>query len=241
MTNTINSAVQEFSPGELVELFVVDLTNLGGGLTRWANTAFEASTITFDGDIYTPLAMETEGFEWNGKGSIPRPTIRIFPTSGIKAAMLAYEDFIGGKITRIKTFSRFLDGQPDADTTQRFPDEVYYFEQKAIFNKNVIEWTLSSTLDQEGTLIPKRIFLKDMCQLKYRSYDSSTSPAGFAYVDEADGGCPYDGTDHYDVDGNVVTAENDQCGKRLSECKRRFGENAVLPFLAFPGVTAFRR
>jgi lambda family phage minor tail protein L len=241
MTNTIESVSQEFSPGKLVELYVVDLTALGGGVTRWANSAFAENAIVFDGDTYTPMAIEAEGFEWNGRGAIPTPTIRLFPTDGIKAAMLAYDDLIGGKITRIKTFSRFLDGEADANPAERFPDEIYYFEQKTAFNKNVVEWTLSSTLDQEGALLPKRIFTKDICQLEYRRYNPDLSPVGFDYVDEADGGCPYNGVSYFDVDGNSVTIDADQCGKRLSECKRRFGDTAVLPFLAFPGITAFRR
>jgi len=239
MTNTINSAVQEFSPGKLVELFIVDLTVLGGGVSRWANTAFADNAIVFDGDTYTPMKMEVEGFEWNGRGAIPTPRIRIFPNDGIKAAMLAYDDLIGGKITRIKTFSRFLDGQPDADPSQRFPDEVYYFEQKTAFNKSVVEWTLSSTLDQEGVMLPKRIFLKDICQLEYRRYNPDT--LAFEYVAEVDGGCPYNGANYYDVDGNSVTIDKDKCGKRLSECKRRFGDYAKLPFMGFPGITAFKR
>lgn len=237
MTNTIESAVQEFSPGNLVELYVVDLTVLGGGVTRWANSVRTSTAITFDGDIYTPIAIEAEGFERNGRGAIPTPTIRLFPSDGIKAAMLAYGDLIGGKITRIKTFSRFLDGEPDANPDERFPDEIYLFEQKTQFNKNVVEWSLSSVLDQEGVMIPKVPFLKDVCQLKYRRWNG----ASFDYVLSADGGCPYNGTSYYDVDGNVVTIDADKCGKRLSECKRRFGDYAVLPFLAFPGITAYRR
>jgi lambda family phage minor tail protein L len=237
MTNTIESAVQEFSPGNLVELYVVDLTVLGGGVTRWANSAHTSTAITFDGDIYTPIAIEAEGFEWNGRGAIPTPTIRLFPSDGIKAAMLAYGDLIGGKITRIKTFSRFLDGEPDANPEERFPDEIYFFEQKTQFNKNVVEWSLSSVLDQEGVMIPKVPFLKDICQLKYRRYNG----ASFDYVASIDGGCPYNGASYYDVDGNAVTIGLDKCGKRLSECKRRFGDYAVLPFMAFPGITAYRR
>lgn len=241
MTNTIESVSQEFNPGALVELFIVDLTVLGGGITRWANTPNGSSAIVFDGDTYTPMKMEVDGFEWNGKGQIPTPTIRIFPTTGIKAAMQTYDDFIGGKITRIKTFSRFLDGEADADPDQRFPDEIYYFEQKSVANKNIVEWTLSSALDQEGVQIPKVVVLKDVCQLKYRIYDDSVSPASFTYIDVADGGCPYNGANYYDVNGNSVTMDNDKCGKRLSECERRFGTNVALPFGGFPGVTGYRR
>lgn len=237
MTNTINSVAQEFNPGALVHLYVVDLTALGGGITRWADSSDGTSAIVFDGDTYTPMRIEADGFEWTGKGAIPTPTIRIFPTDGIKAAMLTYGDFIGGKITRIKTFSRFLDGKPDADPDQRFPDEIYYFEQKTLFNKNAVEWSLSSALDQEGIQLPKRKVLKDVCELVYRVYNGSS----FDYVDAADGGCPYTGSSYFDVNGNSVTIDLDKCGKRLSECKRRFGANATLPFGGFPGATGFRR
>ena len=236
-STAISEAVQSFDPGKLVELFVVDLTSLGGGVTRWANATFADTQISFGGDTFLPLSMETEGFDRNGKGTIPTPTIRIFPTDGIRAAMVAYGDFIGAKITRIKTFSRFLDGQPDADSSQVFPNEVWFFEQKTAFNKEVIEWSLSSTLDQEGVVLPKRVFLKDICQLKYRYWDGSA----FIYTPAADGGCPYTSSSYYDVNGTSTTASGDKCGKRLSECKRRFGNNALLPFLAFPGITAYRR
>lgn len=237
MTNTINSVVQSFSPGARVELYVVDLTNLGGGVTRWANAAFATTAITFDGEIFTPMQMEVDGFEWNGKGSIPTPSIKIAPNAGIKSAMQTYGDLIGGKITRIVTFSRFLDGQPDADPSQKFPDEVYYFEQKVSANKHGIEWRLSSTLDQEGEMLPKGIVLKDVCDKKYRYWNGTS----FDYIAVVDGGCPYNGTGYYDVNGTVTTSDKDQCGKRFSECERRFGAKATLPFGGFPGVTGQRR
>lgn len=234
---SIDEATQEFTPGDLVELFVVDLTNLGGGLTRWANAAYTANAVTFDGEIFTPISIESDGFEWNGKGTLPRPMIRVFPSAGIKAAMNAYGDFIGGKLTRIKTFSRFLDGQPDADPDQTFEPELYYFEQKSNYNKEMVEWTLSSNLDQEGVVLPKRVFLKDICQLKYRYWNGTA----LAYTPLADGGCPFNSATYFDVNGTATTIDKDQCGKRLSECKRRFGATAVLPFLGFPGITAYRR
>jgi lambda family phage minor tail protein L len=237
MTVEITQAVQSFSPGARVELYVVDLTNLGGGITRWANAAFAANAITFDGEIFTPMQMEVEGFEWNGKGAIPTPSIKIMPNAGIKSAMQTYGDLIGGKITRIVTFSRFLDGQADADPSQKFPDEVYYFEQKVSANKYAIEWRLSSSLDQEGIMIPKGIVLKDVCDKKYRTWNGSS----FDYVPVADGGCPYNGASYYDVNGTATTSDKDRCGKRFSECERRFGVKAVLPFGGFPGVTGYRR
>ena len=43
------------------------------------------------------------------------------------------------------------------------------------------------------------------------------------------------GCHYFDKDDNVVnTLAADVCGKRLSSCKKRFGENGVLPFGSFP-------
>jgi len=39
--------------------------------------------------------------------------------------------------------------------------------------------------------------------------------------------------------GAVVTAAQDVCGKRLTSCRKRFGETAELPFGGFPGVGGY--
>ncbi len=233
MTNTINSVAQSFSPGKLVELFIIDLTNVGGGITYWANSSSDTQgNITYDGNVYLPRAIKADGFEKNTQGSLPQPTIETFADPGLRAAMLTYHDFIGGKITRIKTFSRFLDGEPDADPDQIFPKEVWIFEQKMEAHKALIKWRLSSILEQDGILLPKRIFLKETCIFKYRQYIDDA----FVYVPEADGGCPYAGTSYYDMNGNATTIDKDRCGHALPECVRRFGANTALPFMAFPGL-----
>ena len=233
MTTTIKEVAQSFAPGKLVELFIVDLTRIGGGLTYWTNTSSEdQAVITYDGNAYIPRAIKASGFEKNTQGSIPQPTLETFADPGLRAAMIQYKDFIGGKLTRIKTFSRFLDGEADADPDQIFPKEVWIIEQKMEANKATVKWRLSSVLDQAGVMLPKRIFLKETCILKYREYLEGE----FVYVTQVNGGCPYSGESYYDLNGNVTTIDKDECGHALSECKRRLGDNATLPFLAFPGL-----
>jgi len=233
MTNTIKSVAQSFSPGKLVELFIVDLTNVGGGITYWVNSSSATQgTITYDGNVYLPRAIKAEGFEKNTQGSLPQPTLETFADPGLRAAMLTYKDFIGGKLTRIKTFSRFLDGEADADPDQIFPAEVWIFEQKMEAHKALIKWRLSSILEQDGILLPKRVYLKETCILEYRQYIDGD----FVYVAEIDGGCPYAGTGYYDISGNATTIDKDICAHVLPECKRRYGTNVALPFMAFPGL-----
>ncbi|CAJ0610674.1 unnamed protein product [Cylicocyclus nassatus] len=234
MAEKIKSVIQSFAPGKLVELFMFDLTPLGGPVTYWSNTVNGDNPIVFNGNVYIPRAMEATGFEMTGSGTIPQPTVKLFADAGIRAAMIQFQDFLGAKVTRIKTFSRFLDGEPDADPDQRFPDEVYYVAQKESATKDVVSFKLMSALEVNGMKLPRRICLKDTCPLRYRKYDSARGV--FVYTPVADGGCPWDGTVYFTAEDNsTLSPSQDRCGKKLNSCRLRYGKN-VLPFLGFPGI-----
>lgn len=234
MAEKIKSVIQSFAPGKLVELFMFDLTPLGGPVTYWSNTVNGDNPIVFNGNVYIPRAMEATGFEMTGSGTIPQPTVKLFADAGIRAAMIQFQDFLGAKVTRIKTFSRFLDGEPDADPDQRFPDEVYYVAQKESATKDVVSFKLMSALEVNGMKLPRRICLKDTCPLRYRKYDSARGV--FVYTPVADGGCPWDGTAYFTAEDNSTpNPSQDRCGKKLNSCRLRYGKN-VLPFLGFPGI-----
>jgi phage-related protein len=79
------------------------------------------------------------------------------------------DDLVGGKVTRRRTFGKYLDGEPQADTTQEFPIDIYYLERKASENALSITWQLASILDLEGLQLPKRIITQNYCQWRYRS------------------------------------------------------------------------
>ena len=42
------------------------------------------------------------------------------------------------------------------DSTQRFPDEIYYVDRKSIENRDVVEFELASVFDLAGVKLPKR-------------------------------------------------------------------------------------
>ena len=42
------------------------------------------------------------------------------------------------------------------DSTQRFPDEIYYVDRKSIENSDVVEFELASVFDLAGVKLPKR-------------------------------------------------------------------------------------
>ena len=87
-------------------------------------------------------------------------------------------------------------------------------------------------MDQEGCQLPGRQFIKDYCTFIYRTYDAATG--AFDYTNAS---CPYTGTTYFDAQGNAMNiAMHDRCGKRLSDCKKRFGERNKLYFNGFPGI-----
>ena len=155
---TIRHDSQLLDPGSIVELFEIDATALGGGIEYFcAGTDENRDPISFDGIEYLPWPLQAEGFEYNGKGQVPTPTIRLSNIGGAMTVLaLAYDDLVGAKLTRRRTFSRYLDGMPDEDPTAAFPSDVYFVERKVNENRLFIEWALSSPMDVEGVLLPKR-------------------------------------------------------------------------------------
>lgn len=226
---------QKFAPSNRVELYELDCTALGGDLLRFSPSARENDPIYFGGHEYTAIPIEAEGFETSGKGTLPTPTLRMMNTASVQSLIIGYDDLIGAVLYRIRTFRTFLDDGASPDFNAKFPIDVYKIDRKAAQNKVFVEFELAASIDQEGRMIPGRQILKDYCTHIYRRYDSTTGD--FDYTEAT---CPYVGTSYFDVNNNSTTKENDRCGKKLSSCRARFGQNGILPTRAFPGVARIR-
>ncbi len=227
----ITSAVQSLTPGTLVQLFRLDARSLGGSLYHFTPSA--ATELTYQGVVYAPVDIEAEGFELTGTGSLPTPKLRITNVTRVLAALVATAgDLLGAEVVRLRTLADYLDDGPDPDPTMHFPPDLYRVERLTSFSQTVIEWELSAALDQEGRKLPGRQVLRDACTHRYRRWDADTG--GFDYAAAT---CPWAGTPYRDALGQVVDdGARDQCGKRLSDCRARFGAAAVLPTRAFPAV-----
>ncbi len=72
------------------------------------------------------------------------------------------------------TLARFLDavnfpdGNPTADPSQHFADEMWFVEQKTTETHQYVEFELSSVLDLMGVQLPYRQIIKNSCPWKYR-------------------------------------------------------------------------
>lgn len=114
-----------------------------------------------------------------------------------------------------------------------FPTEVYTVERKSAHNRTFVEWQLNAALDQEGKMLPGRQVLRDTCMQRYRTWNGTS-------FDYSKATCPYTGTGYFKADGTATTAALDSCGKKLSDCRLRFGQNGQLPTRKFPGVSRLR-
>lgn len=226
----IASDVQKSSVGNLVTLFKIDCTSLGGAVYRLVPATISGSTVYFNSQEYLPIDIEATGFEYKGKGQLPRPRIKVSNVLNTMAgAVMEFNDLLGAEITRIRTFEKYLDGQPEADPLAKFPEDIYIIERKTVHTKNIIEWELSAYMDFEGRSLPNRQILRDTCIWSYRVWDGDS----FDYTNAT---CPYTAASGFKNDGTPTTISGeDICGKRLSDCDLRY-ENDPFPFSGFPGV-----
>ena len=155
------------------------------------------SEIQWQGKTYYPAPIDATGFENSSKGTLPTPILSLSSQtkegmeqlSLLKYEILKFGDIIGAKVTRHRTFAKYLDWNnfvfnpntpklsPNAqelpegyepDPNAELPLDIYYVERKTAENKSTIQYQLSSVLDLEGTKVPRRIIIADKCNWQYR-------------------------------------------------------------------------
>jgi len=230
---TIQQELNSLAPGAVVVLYELDATAQGGGITRMhAGTNGLRQPVVWQGQTYQPFPIEVDGFDYSGRGSLPRPTVRVANAMGALTVLVRnYQDLLGAKFTRKRTMAKFLDAvnfpgsvNPTADPTAFLPDDVFFVDRKSAENKVVVEFELAASFDVAGVQLPSRYITQNICAWRYRVNDESSA-------------CAYAGTAYFDAnDRPVASAAQDTCGKRLSSCRARFGAAAVLPFGGFPAA-----
>ena len=225
---SIKAEIQSLSPSALLEFFVLDSTNLAGGsiLRFHAGTNGLMQPVIWQGQTYEPMPIKAEGFDITAKGTLPRPKMTVANVDGILGAQVRnFNDYVGCKVTRKRTFLKYLDaanfadGNANADPNQALPDDVWYVERKMMETRYLIEFELSSAMDLQGVQLPNRQIIQNSCPWVYRGTE-----------------CGYTGG-YVDKNNAVTTvAANDMCAKTLAACKARFGFQPIR-FGGFPGAT----
>lgn len=216
----------------MLSLFTVDATSVGGSVLRFVQARQGSGDVVFGGLTYQAIDIEFSGLETSGVGALPTPTMSIANTDMfIQALVNTLGDLNGCVVTRIRTFARFLDGQPDADPTAVYGPDVYKVERKAEDSSVQISWELSAAIDQEGKMLPGRPMVRDTCMWRYRAWDAASGTFNYDRVL-----CPYTGTQYFDEQDKPTTAANDKPSRTKNCCKLRFGEGQPWPFGGFPGM-----
>ena len=171
------SELQKINPSSVIELFTLGLDNTLHGATtvyRFHNGANMNANgeVVWAGNAYQRFPIEADGFSYSGKGTLPRPKLRISNILGTITSYIstvnattAGNDLNGAKLIRIRTLARYLDaanftggtnpyGTPDP--TAAFPEEIYFLDRKVVENRDYVEWECASSLDLVNCRVPLR-------------------------------------------------------------------------------------
>ena len=240
----LSDATEASDVGEVVELFVLDASVIGGGVERFAPAPVDGANPIFAGNTYQVIPFESDGWVWSSDGPLPTPKLTfnlaredgdtLSVASYLLSLVNGYDDLIGCRVTRLVTLRKYLDDGEEPDPNGHFPLEVYEVDQKVEQTGTSITFQLSAGLDQEDVMLPRKKAV-NFCGHVYRVPDGV---GGFDYTPAT---CPYVGAAMFDAQNQPVgDAADDRCAHILSACRLRFGQKAELPFDGFPGVGRIR-
>ena len=199
-SSNLNKQISSVNPDTLIDLYEIDFSNLQmnfdmlrdmygvniGADSTYRFCPMENSTnpVVWQGKSYQPMPIAMEGFEYQADGRLPRPKMRIANPEGLFSAIVhSNHDFVNCKVTRKRTYARFLDDENfqnrnlnsegrnpfgEADPDSHYPDDVYFINKKVTENKAQIEFELVSALELKGAEVPARVVLSNYCNWTYR-------------------------------------------------------------------------
>lgn len=130
----------------------------------------------------------------------------------------------GAAVTEYDATAGTLGTNSTADTTQQFPDEIWYVERKTQEDSQQVSFELASAMDFNNIRLPRRQIISNQCPWKYRSAECGYVGGAVAKIDDT---------------ATAVLIE-DVCGKRIKSCQLRFGDTGVLNHGGFPAAGLMR-
>ena len=149
--------------------------------------------LIWKGKRYLPFPIMVEGYETATKGTLPKPKITFSNQNNIsqydyffrtiKNSIKSIGDIIGLKVTRRRTFLKYLDAINfkssggiinddnlliDPDSLAELPADVFYIDRKLRESRSVVEYEMSSALDLENIKLPLRTMYSESCSFDYR-------------------------------------------------------------------------
>lgn len=166
--NVPATELYQLSPDAVIDLYELDLTSFALGQVYYfhsQNTV--AEDLLFNGRIYKPFPIESEGFELNGRGQLPTPRIKVSNVFGFASDLIEqFNGCVGAKLTRRLTFARNI-GMPSSPNNLLRDPDVWFVSSYSEDRLQVV-FDLKSELDLRGVKLPRRLILKNVCQWKYK-------------------------------------------------------------------------
>jgi len=172
----IASDVQKLAVGNIVNLYELDLTDIGGTSILYFTESIDDdyTPIFFNAREYTPIHMQTSGWQTTGTEQLPRPKMVVSNVLLTFASYInTFDSLVGAKLTRRRTLEKYLDGKPTANPNAEFAPDIYKILSMPQRTKAAVEFELTPYVDFEGIKIPKRQILRDFCRQTYRRWDGS--------------------------------------------------------------------
>lgn len=191
----------------------------------------QEESIFWRGVEYKAWPIQAEGFSKEGDRPVT-PTLTVANLRGAITDLCSqFDDLVGALFIRHSTQVKYLDPvnfpggvNPTADPQEAYPDEVWFLEQKDHEDFQTVRWKLSSALDFNGVQLPGRTIVANQCFFKYRSPECSYAGPPVAKYDDTPTTDPF----------------LDNCSRKVSGCKLRFGADNPLPYGSFPSAGLVR-
>ena len=168
----------QIEPSTIVSLYKINLRDRGQYLFHAGENGYK-KRIIFNGENYDFMPIKAEGFEMHGDGRLPRPKMTFSNHQGNVSLRLGiFKDFINYKVSRIKTFVKYLDKEnfpnninPHAESSPdvSFTEDIFFVNQKVAETDQIVEFELVSLLELQNASIPSRTMYSNYCSWQYRS------------------------------------------------------------------------
>ena len=185
------SELQSLNPSSLIELFTLQLvegTHYATGNPDSVPTIFRFhagtsmnsnANIIWQGDTYQKFPIEAQGFEFSGRGQIPRPQLIMSNLGGISRSgsvlsvtdlliivnlTTPHNDLLGATLTRLLVLASSLDNANFSSGSNPFgtpnsnelPQEIYVIDRKMSESRNLVQFELTAANDTQNKRVPAR-------------------------------------------------------------------------------------
>ena len=185
------SELQSLNPSSLIELFSLQLvegTHYATGNPDSVPTIFRFhagtsmnsnANIIWQGNTYQKFPIDVQGFEFSGKGQIPRPQLTMSNLGGISRSgsvlsvtdlliivnlTTPHNDLLGATVTRLLVLASSLDNANFSSGSNPFgtpnsnelPQEIYVIDRKMSESRNLVQFELTAANDTQNKRVPAR-------------------------------------------------------------------------------------